>query len=172
MEEYLIRHRINAYTLDGDNVRHGLNSNLGFSETDREENIRRIAEVSRLFADSGSICLTSVISPFRKDRDKARAIHEREGLPFLECFVDTPLSVCEQRDTKGLYAKARAGLIRGFTGIDQAYEPPLEPDVVLKAGVSSVTECVHTIIRLLVDKVRLFPLFTQSSMPSSDPPSF
>lgn len=158
VEEYLIRHRLNAYTLDGDNVRHGLNSNLGFTETDREENIRRIAEVSRLFADSGAICLTSVISPFRKDRDKARMIHEREGLPFLECFVDTPLSVCESRDTKGLYAKARAGLIRGFTGIDQAYEPPLQPDVVLKAGASSVTQCVHTIIKLLVDKVRRFPL--------------
>lgn len=166
VEEYLIRHRINAYTLDGDNVRHGLNSNLGFSAVDREENIRRIAEVSRLFADSGAICLTSVISPFRKDRDKARQIHERDGLPFLECFVDTPLSICERRDTKGLYAKARAGLIRGFTGIDQSYELPLQPDVILKAGESSIAECVHTIIRLLVDKVCLYrsysPLILQA----------
>ena len=133
-----------------------MNSDLRFSESDREENIRRIAEVSRLFADSGAICLTSFISPFRKDRDRARDIHHRDGLSFFEVFVDTPLDVCEQRDTKGLYAKARAGQIKGFTGIDQAYEAPLNPDLVLKAGEMTVNECVTAIIKLLVDNVSIF----------------
>ena len=153
VEDYLIRHRVYAYTLDGDNVRHGLNSNLGFSESDREENIRRVAEVARLFADSGAICLTSFISPFIKDRDKARAIHHKDHLPFFEVFVDTPFDVCEDRDTKGLYKKARAGEIKGFTGIDQAYEPPTTPDIVLKAGELTVGECIHKIVELLVENV-------------------
>lgn len=153
VEEYLIRHQIYAYTLDGDNVRHGLNSNLGFSAEDREENIRRVAEVSRLFADSGAVCLTSFISPFSKDRDRARFIHESQQLPFFECFVDTPFDVCESRDTKGLYKKARAGQLKSFTGIDQPYEPPVKPDITVKAGESSITSCIHAIIQLLVDKV-------------------
>jgi bifunctional enzyme CysN/CysC len=118
-----------AYLLDGDNVRHGLNADLGFSAADRTENIRRIGEVARLFADAGVVALVPVISPFRADRDQARAIHEAVGLPFLEVFVDTPLDVCEARDPKGLYAKARAGEITGFTGIDDPYEAPTRPDL-------------------------------------------
>jgi bifunctional enzyme CysN/CysC len=118
-----------AYLLDGDNVRHGLNADLGFSAADRAENIRRIGEVARLFADAGVVALVPVISPYRADRDRARSIHEAVGLRFVEVFVDTPLDVCEARDPKGLYAKARAGEIRGFTGIDDPYEAPEHPDL-------------------------------------------
>jgi bifunctional enzyme CysN/CysC len=118
-----------AYQLDGDNLRHGLNGDLGFSAADRTENIRRVGEVARLFADAGVVALVPVISPYRADRDRARAVHEAAGVPFAEVFVDTPLAVCEQRDPKGLYAKARAGEIRGFTGIDDPYEAPDQPDL-------------------------------------------
>jgi bifunctional enzyme CysN/CysC len=118
-----------AYLLDGDNVRHGLNADLGFSAADRSENIRRIGEVARLFADAGVVALVPVISPYRADRDRVRGIHEAAGLPFVEVFVDTPLELCEARDPKGLYAKARAGEISGFTGIDDPYEPPGHPDL-------------------------------------------
>ncbi|HEX6238038.1 MAG TPA: adenylyl-sulfate kinase, partial [Acidimicrobiales bacterium] len=113
-----------AYLLDGDNLRHGLNADLGFSPADRTENIRRVGEVARLFADAGVVALVPVISPYRADRRRARAIHEHVGLPFVEVFVDTPLEVCEARDPKGLYARARAGEITGFTGVDDPYEPP------------------------------------------------
>jgi bifunctional enzyme CysN/CysC len=118
-----------AYLLDGDNLRHGLNADLGFSAADRTENIRRVGEVARLFADAGVVALVPVIIPYRADRDRVRAIHDGVGLPFVEVFVDTPLAVCETRDPKGLYAKARAGEIRGFTGIDDPYEAPTEPDL-------------------------------------------
>ena len=113
LEEYLVAQGIPTYSLDGDNVRHGLNRNLGFSQVDREENIRRISEVSKLFADGGIVCLTSFISPFKKDRELARKLHGEAGLPFYECFVNTSLDVCESRDVKGLYKKARAGQIKG-----------------------------------------------------------
>jgi bifunctional enzyme CysN/CysC len=118
-----------AYLLDGDNLRHGLNADLGFTAADRSENIRRVGEVARLFADAGVVALVPVISPYRTDRDRARAIHESAGVPFVEVFVDTPLEVCEARDPKGLYAKARAGEIKGFTGIDDPYEAPHHPDL-------------------------------------------
>jgi bifunctional enzyme CysN/CysC len=118
-----------AYLLDGDNLRHGLNADLGFSAADRTENIRRVGEVARLFADAGVVALVPVISPYRADRAQARAIHEAVGLPFVEVFVDTPIAVCEARDPKGLYARARAGEITGFTGIDDPYEPPERPDL-------------------------------------------
>jgi adenylyl-sulfate kinase len=120
-----------ATLLDGDNVRHGLNADLGFSAADRTENIRRIAHVARLMADAGLVVLVPVISPYRADRDHARELHVAAGLDFVEVFVDTPLDVCEQRDPKGLYAKARAGQLTGMTGIDDPYEPPLAPEVVL-----------------------------------------
>ncbi|CAG0885127.1 unnamed protein product [Darwinula stevensoni] len=113
LEELLVSKGLPAYGLDGDNVRHGLNKNLGFSPEDREENIRRVAEVAKLFADSGVIALCSFVSPYAKDREKARKVQEDIGLPFFECFIDTPLEICEQRDTKGLYKKARAGEIKG-----------------------------------------------------------
>ncbi|MEZ5141413.1 MAG: adenylyl-sulfate kinase [Acidimicrobiales bacterium] len=120
-----------AYLLDGDNLRHGLNGDLGFSEADRHENVRRAGEVARLFADAGVVALVPLISPYRSGREGARAIHETAGLRFVEVFVDTPIEVCERRDPKGLYAKARAGELRGFTGIDDPYEPPLSPELVL-----------------------------------------
>jgi bifunctional enzyme CysN/CysC len=118
-----------AYLLDGDNLRHGLNADLGFTAADRTENIRRVSEVARLFADAGVVALVPVISPYAADRARARAIHEAVGLPFVEVFVDTPLAECEARDPKGLYARARAGEIRGFTGIDAPYEAPEAPDL-------------------------------------------
>ncbi|XP_068053111.1 bifunctional 3'-phosphoadenosine 5'-phosphosulfate synthase 2 isoform X1 [Anomalospiza imberbis] len=149
LEEYLVAHGIPCYSLDGDNVRHGLNKNLGFSAQDREENIRRIAEVARLFADAGLVCITSFISPFTKDRLNARKIHEAAGLPFFEIFVDAPLNICESRDVKGLYKKARAGEIKGFTGIDSEYEKPEAPELVLKTNVASVSECIQQVVELL-----------------------
>ncbi|KAM0045317.1 putative adenylyl-sulfate kinase [Helianthus debilis subsp. tardiflorus] len=116
-----------SYVLDGDNLRHGLNKNLGFSPEDRTENIRRVGEVSKLFADAGLICIASLISPYRKDRDACRALMTDAN--FIEVFMNIPLDVCERRDTKGLYKLARAGKIKGFTGIDDPYEPPLNCEI-------------------------------------------
>jgi bifunctional enzyme CysN/CysC len=121
-----------AYVLDGDNLRHGLNGDLGFSAADRAENVRRVGHVARLFADAGVVALVPLISPYRADRDLVRALHAEAGVPFIEVFVDTPIELCEQRDPKGLYAKARAGEITGFTGIDDPYEAPLAPELVLR----------------------------------------
>ncbi|XP_075697313.1 bifunctional 3'-phosphoadenosine 5'-phosphosulfate synthase 2 [Rhinoderma darwinii] len=149
LEEYLVSHAIPCYSLDGDNIRHGLNRNLGFSSEDREENIRRIAEVAKLFADAGLVCITSFISPYTKDREEARKVHDRTGLPFFEIFVDAPLDICESRDVKGLYKKARAGEIKGFTGIDSGYEKPDAPELVLKTNLYSVNECIQQIVELL-----------------------
>jgi len=149
LEEYLCLRGIPSYGLDGDNMRTGLNKNLTFSPTDRGENIRRVGEVAKLFADAGIVCLSSFISPYMKDRDQARELHEKAGLKFFECFVDTPLDICESRDVKGLYKKARAGIIKGFTGIDAVYEPPSKPDLVLRAGESTVDECVQSLVKLL-----------------------
>ena len=120
-----------AYVLDGDNLRHGLNADLGFSAADRAENVRRVGHVARLFADAGVVALVPLISPYRADRDLVRALHAEAGAPFVEVFVDTPIELCEQRDPKGLYAKARAGEITGFTGVDDPYEPPEAPELVL-----------------------------------------
>jgi adenylyl-sulfate kinase len=118
-----------VYVLDGDNVRHGLNADLGFSAADRAENVRRIGEVARLLADAGLVALVPVVSPYRTDRDRVRAAHEAAGLRFVEVFVDTPLALCEERDPKGLYARARAGELTGLTGVDDPYEPPPSPDL-------------------------------------------
>ena len=117
--------------LDGDNVRHGLNADLGFSDDDRRENVRRVGEVARLMADAGVVALVPVISPFRDARAAIRGLHDAAGVPFLEVFVDTPIEECERRDPKGLYAKARRGELSGFTGIDSPYEPPVAADLVL-----------------------------------------
>ncbi|RIZ55050.1 adenylyl-sulfate kinase [Vibrio sp. PID23_8] len=136
-----------SYLLDGDNVRHGLNKDLGFSDSDRVENIRRIGEVAKLFVDSGCIVLTAFISPFIADRDQARALLE-DG-QFLEVFIDTPLEVCESRDPKGLYKKARAGEIKHFTGIDSAYDAPTAPDIHVKTAEKSVEECAEYVVKQL-----------------------
>jgi bifunctional enzyme CysN/CysC len=132
LERRLVASGRPAYLLDGDNLRHGLNSDLGFSAEDRAENVRRVAAVAQLLADAGVVALVSLVSPYRADRDAARDAHEQAGLPFLEVFMDTPLEVCEQRDPKGMYAKARAGEITGFTGIDDPYEAPQSPDLLLR----------------------------------------
>ena len=152
LEYELIKQGYLAYVLDGDNVRYGLNKNLGFSPEDREENIRRIAEVAKLFADAGVITMASFISPYRKDRDLARKLHIETGLPFVEIFIDTPLEVCEDRDPKGLYRKARKGELKGFTGIDDPYEPPQNPELVLKTEKHLPDELVANILAFLMEK--------------------
>ena len=140
--------------LDGDNIRHGLNKNLGFSPEDREENIRRIGEVAKLFVDAGVITTTAFISPYRKDRDKVREILE-DGR-FIEVFVDCPLEVCENRDPKGLYKKARAGEIKGFTGIDAPYEIPEKAEVVINTNDLDLAASTQKVIDYLSDKGSLF----------------
>ncbi len=149
LEAELVRRRVHAYRLDGDNIRHGLNANLGFSNEDRVENIRRIGEVAKLFADAGVIAVTSFISPYREDRQRVRDLHAGAGLPFLEVFVNTPIEVCESRDPKGLYKKARAGEIKGFTGIDDPYEPPLNPEIELKTAEKTVEQSVAELVTAL-----------------------
>ncbi len=136
LEHLLVEQGFKAYVLDGDNIRHGLNANLGFSPADREENIRRVGEVSKLFADAGMIVLSSFISPYRKDRELVRKLHEQAALPFLEIFIDTPLAVCEDRDPKQLYAKARRGEIKDFTGISSPYESPEAPEIHIEHGLT------------------------------------
>jgi adenylyl-sulfate kinase len=131
VEERLVLAGRPAYRLDGDNLRHGLNGDLGFSAEDRSENMRRAGEVAALFADAGVVALVSLVSPFAVDRDRARAAHERAGLPFAEVYVSTPPEECERRDPKGLWARARAGEIKGFTGVDDPYEPPASPELTL-----------------------------------------
>ncbi|WP_226683044.1 adenylyl-sulfate kinase [Sutcliffiella horikoshii] len=143
----LYRQSINEYVLDGDNVRHGLNKDLGFSEKERNENIRRIGEVAKLFVDSGKIVTTAFISPFQADRDQVRQLFE-EG-EFIEVFIDCPLEECEKRDPKQLYAKARRGEIKDFTGIDSPYEEPEQPEITIASGTQTVEEAVSTILQYL-----------------------
>jgi len=152
LEHALVRRNRLAYVLDGDNVRHGLNKNLGFSAEDREENIRRIGEVAKLFADAGFITMTSFISPYRKDRDIARRIHGETDLFFMEVFVDAPIEVCEERDPKGLYKKARKGELKNFTGIDDPYETPRNPDLVIPSAKLTPQEGAMKILGYLVEK--------------------
>ena len=134
IERRLIEAGRPAYLLDGDNLRHGLNADLGFGANDRAENVRRVGEVAKLFSDAGMVAVVSLVSPYRADRNRVRSAHEAAGLPFIEVFVDTPIEICEARDPKGLYAKARAGQIQGFTGVDDPYEPPSDPELVLRPG--------------------------------------
>jgi bifunctional enzyme CysN/CysC len=147
LEHRLVRAGIPAYRLDGDNLRHGLNGNLGFSPQDRAENVRRTAHAAKLLADAGTIAIVSLVSPYAADRELARQVHADDDLPFLEVYVNTPLEECERRDPKGLYAKARAGEITGFTGVDAPYEPPAAPDVELGAG--EVEAAVETLVAQL-----------------------
>lgn len=149
VEKHLVSYGIPAYGLDGDNVRTGLNKNLGFSKEDREENVRRVAEVAKLFADSGHVTLCSFVSPFEEDRRIARKIHETAGLPFFEVFVDASLKICESRDVKGLYKKARQGSIKSFTGIDQTYECPSQPDLILNTENSTLEGSTMCLMQFL-----------------------
>ncbi|MCY8621550.1 adenylyl-sulfate kinase [Bacillus spizizenii] len=150
VDEKLYRMGIQSYVLDGDNIRHGLNKDLGFRTEDRIENIRRIGEVAKLFVDSGQMILTAFISPFREDRDMVRALFP-EG-EFFEIYVKCPLHVCEQRDPKGLYKKARNGEIKHFTGIDSPYEAPLTPDFIIESDQISISDGADLIITELQSK--------------------
>lgn len=149
LEHALVQRGRLAYVLDGDNIRHGLNKNLGFSAADREENIRRIGEVAKLFADCGVITMTSFISPYRKDRDTVRDLHTAGKLPFIEIYVNTPIATCEQRDPKGLYKKARTGELRDFTGIDNPYEEPLHPELRIDATTTSPQQATVILMEYL-----------------------
>ncbi len=149
LEHALVQQGRLAYVLDGDNIRHGLNKNLGFSAEDRAENIRRIGEVAKLFADAGVVTITSFVSPYRADRDLVRKLHDDAKLPFVEVFVDTPVNVCEERDPKGLYKKARAGEIKNFTGVSDPYEAPTQPELVLKSAEMKLEQCVAQLAEFL-----------------------
>jgi adenylylsulfate kinase len=146
----LFRQGISEYVLDGDNIRHGLNKDLGFSEHDRTENIRRIGEVAKLFVDSGKVVTTAFISPFLSDRQQVRELFE-EG-EFIEVFVNCPIEECERRDPKQLYAKARRGEIKDFTGIDSPYEAPENPEITLRSDLLSVEEAVEQVFAYLIEK--------------------
>lgn len=150
LEQYLLGKGLNSYRLDGDNVRFGLNKDLGFSEQDRNENIRRISEVSKLFNDSCCIAITSFISPYKVDRDFARSLHKESNLPFIEVYVDVPIEIAEKRDPKGLYKKAREGIIKEFTGISAPYEAPEQPEIHLVNDDSvTVEQVVEQIVEYL-----------------------
>jgi len=149
LEKVLLARGKHAYRLDGDNIRFGLNKNLGFSADDRAENIRRIGEVAKLFSDAGMITIASFISPYRVDRDLVRKVHDDAKLAFLEVYVDCPLEEAEKRDPKGLYKKARAGEMKGFTGVDDPYEAPERPELTLRTDRLSIAESVVELLRAL-----------------------
>lgn len=150
VDALLFQHQCHSYLLDGDNVRHGLNGDLAFSDQDRVENIRRISEVAKLFVDAGLIVSTAFISPFRADRALAKSkLDESE---FIEVFIDTPIEVCEQRDPKGLYKMARAGEIKNFTGIDSSYEAPEQPQIHINTAENSIEQCAQQVIDYLFEK--------------------
>ncbi len=155
VEEELVTAGRPAFRLDGDNLRHGLNGDLGFDEAARSENVRRTAHVARLLAESGTIALVSLVSPYAHDRQVAAELHAAVDLPFVEVFVDAPLAVCEQRDPKGLYARARAGELSGLTGVDAPYEAPVDPDLVLHPGDETVPDTVQRVLQALA--VRFTP---------------
>jgi len=149
LERRLVASGRPAYLLDGDNLRHGLNADLGFSPADRAENVRRAGEVAMLMADAGLVAVVSLISPYRADRDRVRAVHESAGLSFVEVFVDAPLELCEARDPKGMYARARAGEITGFTGVDDPYEAPPTPDLWLRPTDGNAAAQATAILNLI-----------------------
>ena len=149
LEKALWARGVRSYILDGDNIRHGLNKNLGFSPADRTENIRRIGEVAKLFTEAGMVAITAFISPYRADRDQVRALMPAD---FVEVLVECPLEVCEQRDVKGLYQKARAGQIPEFTGISAPYEPPLTPELTIHTAAQSVEESAARILGCLAER--------------------
>jgi adenylylsulfate kinase len=152
LEQVLMQRGKHAYRLDGDNIRMGLNKNLGFSAEDRAENIRRIGEVAKLFADAGVITVTSFISPYSADRDNVRALHAASNIPFIEVYIDCPLEEAEKRDPKGLYKKARAGQLKGFTGIDDPYEAPTKAELHIRTDKKSIEEAVQELLDYLESK--------------------
>jgi adenylyl-sulfate kinase len=163
LERHLVDIGHACYVLDGDNVRHGLNRDLGFSHQDRTENIRRIAEVARLMNDAGLIVITAFISPYRDDRKLAREIVGAEN--FVEVYLDTPIETCEVRDPKGMYKRARAGEILGFTGVNASYEPPVSPDMALDTSSASPSECAGKLLSGLFSRIAV----AESSLPAKVP---
>ena len=149
LERQLVAAGRAAYVLDGDNLRHGLNADLGFSVEDRAENVRRLAEVAKLLADSGQVVVVAAVSPQRAARDVARRAHESAGIRFVEVFVDTPLEECEARDPKRLYARARTGAVADFTGVSAPYEPPIDPELTLQTTEGGVQESVQLLLELI-----------------------
>lgn len=147
LEKTLLERGIHTYLLDGDNIRHGLNKDLGFSDADRAENIRRVAEVARLMYDAGLVVITSFISPFSADREMARGLFQQGD--FIEVFIETPIKVCEERDPKGLYAKVRQGELKGFSGIDSPYETPRSPEIVIRTEEQSPVASVEKLLSVL-----------------------
>jgi adenylyl-sulfate kinase len=154
LERELFNMGSHVYVLDGDNIRHGLNANLGFSPEDREENIRRVAEVAKLMSDAGTITITAFISPYRDDRRRAREIALESGNDFIEVFVNAPLEVCEERDVKGLYKRARAGEIQEFTGISAPYEAPVDPEITVNTAQQTLAESTAQVIEFLRKRLR------------------
>lgn len=152
VEERLYDSGIRSYLLDGDNIRHGLNNNVDFSDEGRKENIRRIGEVAKLFIDAGLVVLTAFISPFREDRNRVRNLVD--GSEFVEVYVNCPIEVCEQRDVKGLYKKARAGEIKDFTGISSPFEAPAKPEIEIRTDQLSIDECVTTIVKEILNRIK------------------
>ncbi|EGV63683.1 Adenylyl-sulfate kinase [Yamadazyma tenuis] len=149
LEQYLLKHGHNSYRLDGDNIRFGLNKDLGFSEADRNENIRRISEVAKLFNDSCCFTITSFISPYRNDRRTARELHAKDNLPFIEVYIDVPIEVAEKRDPKGLYKKARDGIIKEFTGISAPYEAPEKAEIHIVNDNITIEQAAEQIVEYL-----------------------
>jgi len=153
VERLLLERGVATYLLDGDNLRHGLNGDLGFNADDRDENVRRASEVARLFADAGVIVLVPLISPYRAGRERAREAHGLAGLPFLEVYVNTSIEECEARDPKGLYRQARAGEITGFTGIDDPYEAPVAPELEVSSALGSPDDQAALVIAAITQRV-------------------
>lgn len=149
VERLLVEQKQPTYMLDGDNLRHGINADLGFSAEDRNENVRRVSEVARLFADAGVVALVPLVSPYRAGRERAREIHNAADVPFFEVFMDTPLETAEDRDPKGLYKLAREGKIENFTGISDPYEAPVDPDLVLSPEMGNPAEMGEMVLRML-----------------------
>ena len=155
LSRQLVQDGIFSYVLDADNVRHGLNNDLGFSDADRTENVRRVAEAARLFADSGAVTIVPIISPFATGREHARNIHTEDGLTFLEVFVAASLETCEERDTKGLYAKVRSGDMKGLSGVDAPYEAPTSPDIVVGDNEQSVEASVAILRSAVMARIEI-----------------
>jgi adenylyl-sulfate kinase len=162
VEERLVEQGRSAYLLDGDNLRCGICGDLGFSREDREANVCRVGELARLFADSGAIAVVALVSPYERTRREVRERHQRDGLPFFEVFVDTPIAVCAERDPKGLYARARAGNLDGFTGVDDPYQPPSDPELRLTPELA-LSVAVDAVLDLLYPRLASEPLSVASA---------
>jgi adenylyl-sulfate kinase len=164
VEERLVAIGRPAFLLDGDNLRHGLNGDLGFDETARRENVRRTAHVARLLAESGTVALVSLVSPFARDRLEAAELHRDVELSFIEVFIDAPLELCEMRDPKGLYARARAGTLTGLTGVGAPYQVPTNPDLVLRSGEETVETAVDRVLEILNARCAPLPALEQQRL--------